>query len=399
MRTRDHSRMVVVLAVVVGSAIGTPAVAQYVEDPAQGTGLEQAVRDYALEVGFDLPSLEPSSEQIEAPSINTASPTLLDRALFTRLLAASLGQRLGPADGAEAVTVSLNLFAAAVARNPEALTDPELYRKNSPLRRVLGAVTLGGPIPGDSSGTIQRKITDHVEGNVKLRLIGSRDRRDHWADKYQGLQIGDVNVFQGRLLKTPEFDAATKTSAKEPAKYQGYLAALRAHPDIARDLLSAISGVITRLQAINDEVDQSMVVTLDVTADLFADHFGTNRYGATLIAEMGWPFNFTTNLGYRSTEEIRGDRVEELKLGTGANWRWFRNSMVMGPVDGSLTGSGLFRDGGRVNIWSLNTKLDFPLQGGLKLTTSMTWANHAEDVNESVVRGNFGLSYNLAPTP
>jgi hypothetical protein len=57
---------------------------------------------------------------------------------------------------------------------------------------------------------------------------------------------------------------------------------------------------------------------------------------------------------------------------------------------------GEIRNNDRTSVWKASGKLDVPIQGGLRLTTSVTWANRREVIKEDEVRGHFGLSYDFS---
>ena len=63
-------------------------------------------------------------------------------------------------------------------------------------------------------------------------------------------------------------------------------------------------------------------------------------------------------------------------------------------IDISMALAGEARDE-RAPVWTMNTKLDVPLDSGFKLTASVTWANREAWIHEGLVRGHFGLSYDL----
>ena len=59
---------------------GIPGVAGAAYVPGRGSGLDQALWDYALEIEAAAPTRLPAPIQYGAPSTNPASPCLLDRA-------------------------------------------------------------------------------------------------------------------------------------------------------------------------------------------------------------------------------------------------------------------------------------------------------------------------------
>jgi hypothetical protein len=368
--------------------------AQYVKGPQDG--IEQAIRDFALTIGKAFPTLPVSAVQTEAPASSGASPLLLDRAHLPALIGLALGQPLTGSSNGQAMTLSLDAFAIAAAWDSAIVVDPVRYETNSALRRTGGSLTLGAPIPVGDTSRAAAEVTDHMTGSLKLRLMGSRDRRDYWS-RYHEVSLGDVSELVGKIALTAEYLAATRNDASEPAKYRGTLLALQRHPELGQQLLAAAGAVVNQVGGINDGIDHSLVISLDLTADVFAHGLGNDNYGMTFIAEMGQPFDLTFNAGYRTEEEIDGLRREELKMALAANGRVFGHSVLAAPLDWTIGGSGLTRNDHRTSVWSLNTKLDFPLESGLKVTASVTWANQPEISGEGLVRGNVGLSYQLMP--
>jgi hypothetical protein len=132
-------------------------------------------------------------------------------------------------------------------------------------------------------------------------------------------------------------------------------------------------------------------VSLSLTADTYATGFGRDLYAATLIAESRRPPGLIANLGYRREERIHDRRREELKLGTGFGWRWLAASRR--PLDVALSGDELIRNQGRASVRQANAKLDFTLTDALRLTSSVTFANHSERYAEGLVRVNAGLGF------
>ena len=172
-------------------AVTPPADAAFV--PGRGTAIGQAIRDYALETGAFVPSRRPSSVQTECPSANIASPSLLDRAGFPSLMAVALSEPLGGTAPAPAVTISLSPFAYAAARDSSMIGDRRSYSHNGTLRRAAASVTIGGPLQSrDPSKAAQASnATNHVTTELKLRMVGSRDRREHPEKFHAAIRLGE----------------------------------------------------------------------------------------------------------------------------------------------------------------------------------------------------------------
>ena len=121
--------------------------------------------------------LASSAVQLDAPSISTASPELLDRGDFPALGGVAWDQRLGDIQNRHGLTLNLTPLALAravrgVVGEADDVPRPELWR------RAAFRVTVGGPLQFVDSLRAGRagRPTDHVTSELKLRLLeGRRD--------------------------------------------------------------------------------------------------------------------------------------------------------------------------------------------------------------------------------
>jgi len=175
-QVRQASRALAVSLLV---TVAGPALAELV--PGRGTPIEQAIRDYALEMSALQPSLRPSAIQTECPSANVGSPLLLDHGGGPSVMAVALSEPLAGAAGGQAVTISLGPFVYASARDSSIMEDLPPCTRQGAMRRTAASLTLGGPLQGrDPSRAAQASnVTNHVTSELKLRVLGSRDRREH----------------------------------------------------------------------------------------------------------------------------------------------------------------------------------------------------------------------------
>lgn len=140
----------------------------------------------AIDAAF--PSTLPSASQVAAPGAVRGSTTLVDLAAFPSLIGAAFDNDLLKLEDS-AFTIDLNAFAFAALAKPSILDAQSQYalRKYQILRRFAGSVTLGGKgdsFDRDGDGTADAALTaehpgDIVTWEIKTRVAGSRDRRDH----------------------------------------------------------------------------------------------------------------------------------------------------------------------------------------------------------------------------
>lgn len=316
-------------------------------------------------------------------------------------MAVALSEPLGGSASAPAVTISLSPFAYAAARDSSMIGDRRSYSRNGTLRRAAASVTIGGPLQSrDPSKAAQASnATNHVTTELKLRMVGSRDRREHPEKFHAAIDTSGLGGLAAALAGTSEFRVGAGKDVTDSDAYGAYLAALRNHPYLGTAVLRRLAGVTRAIRAFNDEIDRAFLLSLGLTADTYATGFGRDLYVATLVAEFGRPLDITLNAGYRSEEAVHTERHEELKLGAGVSWRLFRSSSLAGPLEVTLDGCGLIRNQNRASVWLGSVKLDFPLDSGLKLTTSLTVSTQPERPGEGIQRGSFGLSYDLMRSP
>ena len=375
-------------------------------DPEGGPALQQLVTLLVVSE----PSHTPDSKQPEVASSSSVSPALVDRAGFTSLLSAALDGALGAGGNDQAITLQLNLFGLVAAKDSTVLDSPTRYAQYSAIRRLAVAVTLGGKADEGSvaaSGTTdssrRKNITDIVHFQGKYRILGSRDRRDHWSG--DGGYMKTMSAHQDAAMKSfeplftaPQPEELSKPGVTEKLKFDYWLAYLNHHPGVAAAMKDAVHAYNKELDGLNERIDNSFLLTLQVTGDVRSKDNGQDKLVVELIGESATGgIDFTGNLSYMFAERDGGQRDAEAKLAAGVATKLLRASAVSREgIDLSFNLAGQVRNHGRGDIFSLNTKLDFPLANGLKIPLSLTWANRSDLVKEKIVRGNFGLSYDLS---
>ncbi len=356
-------------------------------------------------------------KQISAPAGSASSPDAVSSPDSTRLLALAVDSGLiSRASGA--TTLNLNLFSAIAAMRPAVLEEQEQYARFTTLRRLSGAVTMGGKgdaIDQDLDGTVDDPVVaasagDILTWEVRYRALGSRDRRD--AENYrkvfaalqdiyrsQTRQLGDLALAYGN--KHPQQDTyfcktdveAFILDAKNQAAIGNYLASER---KLTADYDSAVRSV-----------DGSMIVT----AVLGGTRRKGNQYGAdsTLYGVRAsyavGTSTFDANLDYNAVHRFRDDpKRSSLKFGLSYNQTVLRDLVGHDNEGVILTVAANFEkhrnvpDAAHDKIARANLKLTYPISGTVSLPISITWANHSDLLaGEKEIRGNIGFTYDLGP--
>jgi hypothetical protein len=114
----------------------------------------------------------PSLVQINAPSINSASPDLVDHAAFPTLAGVAWDERLEPGPNDRAITVNVTPLALARAVRREDGGLAENTELAEELSRVSARVTLGGPLQDVPRKGRAGRPTNHVTSELKMILLG-----------------------------------------------------------------------------------------------------------------------------------------------------------------------------------------------------------------------------------
>jgi hypothetical protein len=388
-------------------ALAAPRTPSRCFDPqSQLKPIQQAWRCWVNESTSDEPDTAPSSSQTSSPAGSSVSPDITAKGSFADLVGLALDSAFGVGNPDQAVTLQLSPFGVAAAFDRSVLDNPDRYVGLQGLRRIGLSVTLGGEPDEDSAfatgqaGTsATRNVTDIVVLQGSYRAIGSRDRRDH-AREYLD-RVGDGTQA--------ELTAALVTIAQDPAlsglgnmtpeqQCEAFLAYFRSHADAAQRLTKAVEGFESALADVNGRVDKKFLLTFKASTELRKEFVGRDKYRFGFVAEgfLG-KVDLTANGEYRIDEDTGAGRDEEFRFAVSVAGKILRKSTVAANgIDVSLSSSGRFRNKGRDDIFLVNAKIEYPLRGGLTLPFSITYANHSELVKEKVVRGNFGISYDLS---
>ena len=113
----------------------------------------------------------PSTVQVGAPSINSASPDLLDHGGFPALAGVAWDERVEKGPDDRAITVDVTPLALARAAGWDGST-ADVAHESDLLRRVTARVTIGGPpqkVPRRNPGRADRP-SNHVTSELKMVL-------------------------------------------------------------------------------------------------------------------------------------------------------------------------------------------------------------------------------------
>jgi len=112
--------------------------------------------------------------QVSAPSINSASPDLLDRGDFPALAGFAWDERMDPVINRRALTLSATPLGIVRAARGAVGFDAGESIRDGVLSRMAGRFTIGGPLQFvDTLRTVRAgRLTDHLTSELKLRLLG-----------------------------------------------------------------------------------------------------------------------------------------------------------------------------------------------------------------------------------
>jgi hypothetical protein len=194
------------------------------------------------------PAPWPSTVQVGAPSINSASPDLVDHAGFPALAGVAWDERLenGPDD--RAITVNVTPLALARVVRGDAANGSETW--NELLQRVAARVTIGGPpqkIARRNPGRAGRP-SNHVTSELKLVLFGDGSERSSAARPTLALALAADNLATGYGLD--RYGATLIAERGGPLRWTanaGYDIVERYHAPVRIEQTKLATGVAWRL--------------------------------------------------------------------------------------------------------------------------------------------------------
>ena len=135
-----------------------------------------------------------SALQLDAPSINSASPELLDRAEFPARVGFAWDERLAALENRRAMTFTVTPLAAENLIRRRADHDAAGVWDRAALRLTLG----GPPQFVDSLRTMGAgRARDHVTSELKLRLLDHRASRNESNEVVLALALDADNLLTG----------------------------------------------------------------------------------------------------------------------------------------------------------------------------------------------------------
>jgi len=368
--------------------------------------IQQAWRCWVVENSNHAPDTAPSSSQTSSPAGTSVSPDIAAKGSFADLLGLALDSAFGVGNPDQAVTLQLSPFGVAAAFDKGVLDNPDRYVALQGLRRIGLSVTLGGKpdegsafATGQAGGDATRNVTDVVVFQGSYRAIGSRDRRDHAGEYLTRVGDGTQDKLTAALVAIAQEPAMSRLGTMtQEQQCEALLAYFRSHAEAARQLTTAVKGLEDALAEVNDSVDKKFLLTFNASAELRKEFVGRDKYRFGFVAEgMVGQVDLTANGEYRIDQDVGAGRDEEFRFAVSIAGKILRKSVVAANgIDVSLSSSGQFRNRGRDDIFSVNAKIEYPLGSGLTIPVSVTYANQSELAKEKVVRGNFGISYDLS---
>ena len=189
-----------------------------------------------------------STVQVGAPSINSASPDLVDHAGFPALAGVAWDERLEKGPDDRAITVNVTPLALARVVRGDAANGSETW--NELLQRVAARVTIGGPpqkIARRNPGRAGRP-SNHVTSELKLVLLGDGSEPSSAARPTLALALAADNLATGYGLD--RYGATLIAERGGPLRWTanaGYDIVERYHAPVRIEQTKLATGVAWRL--------------------------------------------------------------------------------------------------------------------------------------------------------
>ena len=362
----------------------------------------------------DTPRFTSESQQDSIPSAVPGLATIVDEAGFSSLLSAAFDQTLGSDgdDDNEAITLNASPFAIVAAAEPAVFFDQARYERTEYelMRRVGGSVSLGGKgerfdrngdgMPDDALGA--KAIDDIVTWEVRVRLFGSRDRRqkDNYDKLFEAVDEEALLALanaQAMLFQDDRLAGFTVDGRRDCIDEDRWADLKEAEwfQEAAIAPIESMIGANRSYRAALEEIDDQLLVTAVLTGVERDTEFGPDKIGVG--ARASWR-EFTVNFDWMEMESTtnRSD-VNEFKVGL----QWERKVLtdLVGErgVDAALSGLlEIFENSPDVEhdtTVKVQAKLEIPLFRAVSLPISVTWANHEDLLSkDDEVIGRFGIN-------
>ncbi len=313
----------------------------------------------------ELPASAPSAKQVTAPAAANGTSTVVSAPSFPELVGLAFDNNMaGLKDGV--FTLDLNLFAFHALAKPAAAIDQTRYARggNAAMRRIGFSLSVGGKGEkfdrnGDGKAdepAAANTLTDILTSELRIRMFGSRDRRD--ASNFTMFKDAAGVDYAALAAATRAFLVAhaselpmTKPNANgdrtlDVQKFNDVLGRPELAPEI-KTLSDAYARYVRARDAAITAVDRQAVWTLVVGGTRHADAFGPDRVHAGVRGvKSAGVWDNTFNIDWRRAEPFMERPAgtswlaayeistllfkttlsdEGVKLSFGTNLEWHRN--------------------------------------------------------------------------
>ena len=359
----------------------------------------------ALATAVDrLPRTGPLAKQVTAPSIAGAG-TVSDAASFPELFGLALDNNLVQF-GEGALTLDLNLFGFRSLFDPDVLDRQTRYgsRRNSLIRRVGGALTFGGK----GERTAESPL-DMVTWEVRVRVAGSRDRRDNVNfRRYEEAVLApesEIGRAIGEFIRVhvTEISGMLVNNVLPASKFSAFLK----QPGIAQELAALVPLIDDFVRAhasVTRGIDRASLWTVVAGGTQRKSSLGPDRLklGVRGVAGSG-PVDHTWNVDW-----LQVDGLAAFPDATTWKAAYAASALV-------LQGTALTLDGVQIavaaaaehcrnvpgarhdTVIKASATLEIPIGRGMKLPASINYANHRDLLtDQDEVIGHVGLALDLS---
>lgn len=347
-----------------------------------------------------------ASQQVNVSSLASALSTLVDKPGGTDFLALALNSgAFAREEKDNVVTFSTSLYAVSSIFAPGLASDFEQFQKHRRLRRLTIAISAGKADEPTATGTNSLNLTSVI---AKYQF-GTRDARDPEFDaEYGEVQklLGERANALSALFAQDPFKELVRTLAQKQMRSID-LAALLAEVESSPEIMKAIENFGSNPAAIG--VRRVNVLFKEIAEKAKRRWLGSIGFGGRFMEGMEDEFTAEGILsGYAGAASVTVNGSItwfDDPMGTGRNLdikvgvellREFENLSITRENLGSSFSLGFnYEDGDRPRKIRGQVKWEFFLSKGISFPLSVTWANRTEFVNETEVRGNFGISYDF----
>lgn len=370
---------------------------------------------------IELPNSAPNAKQVAAPSGANGTTTVVAGPSFPELIGLAFDNNMaGLKDGV--FTIDLNVFAFRAMADPNVDIDQTRYATsgNSALRRIGVAVSVGGkgekfdrtgddqaddPLPANS-------LTDVVTSEVRVRVFGSRDRRD--KDNFRKFTTDAAADYQtlATLMQAFAVNHLTELPHTKPGangdtfldveKFNDFLA----RPELQAELKTlgdAYQAFITKHGDAVTTIDQQAVWTVVGGGTHHKAAFGPNRLYAGLrgVKSTG-PWDHTLNIDWRRANAFMGRPVATAyAAGYEASRLIFKGGLSDDGVTLSFAVNGEFNqhvpEATHTRILRASLGFAVPMSPTLSVPITLSYANHADLLTaDHTWAGQIGLSWDLS---